>query len=176
MLNIPLLSADWQHSKPLFFILHPLPSKTLFRILWFLSQTPSPEFYVFLIFCFTPLLLQSTFCRSILRLDTWEAKFFWNLVFLKIPLFSSYIWWSLGQNLKPFFSFSSSEFLASLQLPRLLLRHLKPFLLLVLSMWLSSASPITPEASRIFSSLVSWNFTMVCPWVGLFFSPFLNAQ
>ena len=38
MLNIPQLSADRQNSKPLF-IPHPLPSKTMLRILWFLSQT-----------------------------------------------------------------------------------------------------------------------------------------
>ena len=101
-----------------------------------------------------------------------ETWFFWKYLCSHF-IYDDHLAWS---EFEFFFSFFSSEFLASLQLPRLLLRYLKPFLLLVLSMWLSSTSPITPVASRIFSILVSWNFTMVCPWVGLLFIPFLNPQ
>lgn len=101
-----------------------------------------------------------------------ETWFFWKYLCSHLT-YDDHLAWS---EFEAFFFFFLLRILASLQLPRLLLRHLKPFLLLVLSMWLSSASPIIPVASRIFSSLVSWNFTMVCPWVGLFFSPFLNAQ
>lgn len=180
MLDIPQLSADRQNSKPLFFIPHPLPSKTLLRILWFLSQILVSwilRFPHFLLYSFasTKYILQEHPESGHV-----EGILFWNLVCLKIPLFASYIWGSLlklRQNLKLFFfSFLSSEFLASLQLPRQLLRHLKPFLLPVLRMWLPSTSPTTPGASRIFSIHESWNSTVVRPWVGLLFIPLLNPH
>lgn len=75
VLSIPHSAADWQNSKPFFCILYPCSPSSCSEFDGLLLQALVSRILHLPLFCFTLLLLKSTFCRSILKEGTWKTIF-----------------------------------------------------------------------------------------------------
>lgn len=123
------------------------------------------------------------FCKAHSAVASWwrahrrQFCFDTYLVCQKIPLFYFCIRWSLaGSEFEVAFPQDCQGTAPSLQLSTLLLPGLMSLFFPVLCVWLPSPSSMTPVAFRVFSILVSWSFSVMCPQVGLPFILFLNLQ